>query len=122
MGFIGIKISGLTRVEPGILTMTYRHHDYGKGRLVIDAKTLRLIDRKITIPREYPGEMGRRQIDFKGIEIQRAGDKGSSGEEGIRYILQWETLGRNFDRPRKSALPKPSMLRLYKLSDRDQKP
>ena len=116
MGFIGIRINVPTRVEPGILTMTYRHRDYGSGRLVIDEKTLRPIDRKITIPREYPAEMGRRQIDFEGIGIRRASDIGDSGEAGIRYILQWETLGRNFDRPRKPPLPKPGMLRLYKLS------
>ncbi|MBW8017559.1 MAG: hypothetical protein FVQ82_15380 [Planctomycetes bacterium] len=118
MGFIGIKISGLTRVKPGILTMTYRHRDYGNGRLVIDEKTLRPIDKKITVGKEYPKEMSKRQIDFEGIEIRRKADIGSSGQEGVRYILQWETLGRNRDRRRKSVLPKPSMLRLYKLISR----
>jgi hypothetical protein len=117
MGFIGISISGLTRVASGTVTMTYRHRDYGNGRLVIDEKTLRPIDKKITIPSQYPKEMNKKQIDFKGIEIQRANEKGSSGEDGIRYVLQWETLGRNFDRPPKTASPKPSMLRLYKLSE-----
>jgi hypothetical protein len=119
MGFIGIKISELIRVAPGTLTMTYRHRDYGSGRLVIDEKTLRPISKEITIPRGYPEEMIRPRIDFKGIEIQRTGDIGTSGEEGIHYVLQWETLGRNFDRPRKPPLPKPSMLSLYKLSVRD---
>jgi len=39
MGFIGISISGLSRVDPGVLSMTYRHRDYGRGRLFIDEKT-----------------------------------------------------------------------------------
>jgi hypothetical protein len=119
MGFIGIKTSELTRVAPGTLTMTYRHRDYGSGRLVIDEKTLQPISKEITIPRGYPEEMIRPQINFKGIEIRRTGDIGNSGGEGIHYVLQWETLGRNFDRPRKPPLPKPSTLRLYKLSARD---
>ncbi len=116
MGFIGISISEPTRAAPDILTMTYRHRDYGNGRLVIDEKTLRPIDRKITLPRQYPPEMSKRQIDFEGINIRRAEDIGTNKEAGVRYILQWETLGRNFDRPRKPPLPKPGILRLYKLS------
>lgn len=116
MGFIGIRISELIRAAPDALTMTYRHRDYGKGRLVIDEKTLRPIDKKVTIPREYPTVLNNVQSDFNGMGIQRTSDIGDSGEDGIRYILQWETLGRNFDRPRNSVLPKPSMLRLYKLS------
>jgi hypothetical protein len=35
--------------------------------------------------------------------------------ENVRCILQWETLGRNRDRPRKPPLPRPSTLRLCKL-------
>jgi len=117
-GFIGIAISGLTRVAPGTLTMTFDHRDYGSGRLVIDEATLRPINRKIALANEYPNELERPQIDFEGIGIQRAGDIGRSGEDGIRYILQWETLPSNQDSPRKSPLPKPSMLKLYKLSSK----
>jgi len=54
--------------------------------------------------------------DFPGMKIQRARDMGHSKEEAVRYLLQWETLGPNRDRPRKPPLPEPSMLRLYKLS------
>ena len=50
------------------------------------------------------------------MKIQRARDMGHSKEEAVRYLLQWETLGPNRDRPRKPPLPEPSMLRLYKLS------
>jgi len=116
MGFIGISISGLTRIEPGIFTMNYEHRDYGNGRLVIDEKTLRPIDKKIAPPIEYPREMAQVRIDFEGVDVKRAYDCGNSGDAGVQFILQWETLGPNFDRPRKSPLPKPSMLRLYKLS------
>jgi len=49
------------------------------------------------------------------MEIQRVEDSHESGDEHLRYILQWETLGRNHDRPRKPPFPKPSMLRLHTL-------
>jgi hypothetical protein len=116
MGFIGIRISGLTRLEPGLLTMTYRHRDYGSGRLVVDEKTLRTLPRKVTVTPEYPTELNRVQSDFPGMQIRRANDSGDSGDPNIRHILQWETLGRNHDRPRQPPLPPPSTLRLITLS------
>ena len=115
---IGIEISGLTRVEPGTLTMTYGHTDYGSGHLVIDEATLGPINKKIAITKMYPDELERPQIDFEGIVIQRAGDIGSSGEEGVQYILQWETLPVNQDLPHERLPPTPSMLKLYKLSSK----
>ena len=116
MGFIGIRISGLSQAEDGLLTMTYRHRDYGSGRLVIDEETLRSIDKNVTIKEDqYPEALDKLQSDFKGMGIMRFKDIGDSGDENVRYILQWETLGRNRDRRRKPPLPKPSTLKLYKL-------
>lgn len=119
MGFIGISVSGLDRRSPGVFSMTYRHRDYGRGRLVLDEKTLRPINKEIEIVREYPRDLDRVQGDFEGLEIRRAGDIGRSGDSAVRYILQWETLGRNRDRPRKPPLPGPSLLRLHKLVTKD---
>jgi hypothetical protein len=115
MGFVGIRISELTQAEPGVLTMTYRHRDYGNGRLVLDEQTLRPLDKMIHIDSELPEKLYEVQSDFPGIEIQRAMDIGDSGSADVRYMLQWETLGRNRDRPRDPPLPKPGMLKLYKL-------
>ncbi|MCO6046649.1 BNR repeat-containing protein [Aeoliella sp. ICT_H6.2] len=115
MGFIGIRISGLSRAEPGLLTMTYRHRDYGSGRLVIDENSLRPTTKKIEVTQEYPKELRRKQSDFEGMGIRRAIDIGGAADDSVRYVLQWETLGANHDRPRKPPLPEPSTLRLYKL-------
>ncbi len=118
MGFIGITISGLSRAEAGTLTMTYRHRDYGSGRLVIDEKTMRPVKKEIKVVPEYPEELNTLQSDFEGMEIRRAGDIGDSHNDAVSYILQWETLGANRDRPRQPPLPEPSKLRLYKLTPR----
>ena len=115
MGFIGIRIGALTEVEPGLLTMTYHHRDYGRGRLVIDEQTLRPLDKAIDVTPELPNELQKVKGDFPGLVCQRAEDIGDSGEDGVRYILQWETLGRNRDRARTPPLPEPGMLKLYKL-------
>ena len=116
MGFIGIRISELSRPEPGILTMTYRHRDYGIGRLVLDEETLRPLKRNIAVVPEYPAELQRVQSSVAGMGIRRAEDTGTVADKTVRYILQWETLGTNRDRPRKPPLPQPGILRLHKLS------
>jgi hypothetical protein len=120
MGFIGIRISELSQLEPGIVTMTYRHRDYGTGRLIIDETTLSPVDTEIKIEPEYPETLNSVQSDFPGMKIRHARDIGRSKEEAVRYLLQWETLVRNRDRPRKPPLPEPSMLRLYKLSANEE--
>jgi len=115
MPFIGIRASGLTRVEPGVLTLTYRHKDYGSGRLVLDEETLLPINKDVTVPRTYPRELGKRRSSFEGMSIRRAGDIGSPQEKNVKCLLQWETLGSNHDRPRTGALPPPSPLELIEI-------
>jgi hypothetical protein len=115
MGFIGISISGLSRAEPGILTMTYRHRDYGGGRLVIDEKTLRPLKKTIKVAPKYPTALNVVESQFDGMQIRRSLDSGRPSQKSVRYILQWETLGANRDLPREPPLPAPSTLRLYKL-------
>ncbi len=115
VGFVGIRIGELIEAEPGLLTMTYRHRDYGTGRLVIDEKTLRPLHKTIHVVPELPKEMGKVQSDFPGIGIQRAMDVGDSGSDDVRYMLQWETLDRNRDKARPPPLPDPGMMKLYKL-------
>ena len=117
MGFIGIRISGLHKVQPGVLTMTYRHRDYGSGRLFVDESTLQPLDKQFKVVSKYPGELDQVHSDFPGMQINRSKDIGDSGDGTVRYILQWETLGANHDRPRQPPLPPPTMLRLYKLTE-----
>jgi len=115
MSFIGIEIGGLSVVEPGVLTMTYRHKDYGSGRLFIDEKTLRPVEKRYSVPKGLPRELERRQSDFKGMEIRRAMDLGGGDDDKVRYMLQWESLGANRDKRPPELPPEPSMLRLHKL-------
>jgi hypothetical protein len=119
MGDIGIQISHLVEAGPGRLTMTYQHRDYGSGRLVIDETTLAPLDEKIDVVREYPKELDRAESDFEGMRIRRSHDLGESGDESVRYMLQWESLGANRDKKPPGPLPEPAMLRLYKLSKRE---
>jgi hypothetical protein len=118
MGFIGIDIGRLERVRPGVMMVTYRHRTHGRGRLFFDEERLQALDRKIQVEAVYPSSMQRVTSDFPGMGIRRARDLGSAPDPEISYLLQWETLGANHDRPRQPPLPEPSVLRLYQLRKR----
>ena len=52
---------------------------------------------------------------FPGMQIQTIGDIGEYGGENSRFLLKWETLNRNRDRPREKPWPEPSQLYVYRL-------
>ena len=56
----------------------------------------------------------RPESDVPGMGVRWAGDAGAAPEPGTRFVLRWETLGSNRDRPREDPPPEPSMLRLYR--------
>ena len=47
--------------------------------------------------------------------VRWRGDSGEAPQEETWYMLRWETLGANRDRPREEPWPPPSMLRVYKM-------
>jgi hypothetical protein len=59
--------------------------------------------------------LGRPTIDFPGIEVKTASDVGTAPSADTKYLLRWETLEANRDRPRQPPLPPPSTLRLIEL-------
>ncbi|MBT6764615.1 MAG: hypothetical protein HOA90_08790, partial [Prolixibacteraceae bacterium] len=44
-----------------------------------------------------------------------SGDIGNAEDENSRYILKWETINRNRDRPREKPWPESSQMYLYRL-------
>ena len=115
MPFIGIKVGDLRKVEPGMFSIGWRHRDYGSGRIVLDEATLQPIERKVAIVPEHPAGLSRPTIAFEGMGVKFASDKGRPSSPDTKYLLRWETLGANHDRPRKPPLPPPSVLKLLEL-------
>jgi hypothetical protein len=99
----------------GLLHVPFRHPKQGRGRLVIDEKTLKCVKVIPAVKSTMPTELTKLESTFKGMQVRTAGDIGKSGQTRVRYILRWETLGVNRDRRHKGTLPKPSMLRLIKI-------
>jgi len=109
-----IHVSPVHVYGDGKLKQGYGHPKYGSGTWLLDETTLKPIG-TVEERQGYPKELSVIQSDFPDMRIRRAGDLGSSGEPGVWYVLQWEALGPNRDRPRQGPIPPPSMLRVVKL-------
>ncbi|MBS1825366.1 MAG: BNR repeat-containing protein [Acidobacteria bacterium] len=96
---------GAVRVEKGALLLEYSHDKYGSGVWRLDETTLRPMETR-TAAEEFPPEWLKPGRDGMQVRVQR-------GKGDGRYVLRWETLGPNRDRPRAGDVPAPTMLRLY---------
>jgi hypothetical protein len=98
----------------GSLAQDYHHVKRGSGTWRLDAATLKPTGKA---PRQFPvpPQLGRLESTFPGMEVHWAEDSGQSNDANTRYVLRWETLPENRDRPRQGPVPEPSMLRVYKL-------
>ncbi len=107
-----ISFGGVSAGPGGRLVQSWRHVKNGAGVSAMDEATLKHVA-------ELPQGLGRPvhlekpQSAFPGMSVHWSEDAGSSGEPRVRSFLRWETLPAHRDRPRETALPEPSMLRLY---------
>jgi hypothetical protein len=112
-----VKLSGVSPAGNGRLKQTFTHSKKGSGGWFVDEATLKPLG---SLPQDdasttFPQEMTKKQSSFPGVEIRRAADSGSSGAPGVSYVMQWETLGSNRDKPIKGPIPEPSALRIFKI-------
>jgi hypothetical protein len=108
---------GPVQAEPdGTLTQIYHHPKQGGGIWRLDPQTFKPIGR-LPSRRQLPQEFSRVQSTWPEMAVRTAGDSGRSDQPGVRYLLRWETLPPNRDRPRPAPYPPPSMLRLYEIRD-----
>jgi hypothetical protein len=108
-----IRVSPVKARPDGTLSQHYSHERHGSGLWRLDEATLKPIGKLSETP-PWPEELREPQSRYPGMQVRWRGDSGSSGRADTRYVLRWETLGRNRDRPRDEA-PPPSTLSLYRL-------
>jgi len=100
-------------VQEGTLTQRFSHKKYGRGVWILDEESLRPVATCHAVS-EVPVEILKVEGDFPGLEVRLAWGSGA-GPNGEKYLLRWETLSANRDRPRQGPLPPPSLLRVYSL-------
>lgn len=112
-----VRVQPVRKDGEGGLYQAWSHWKLGTERWQIDPETLRATRQIPKPPPSTPPGFHKVNSDFPGLSARTASDSGRSPEPGTRYLLRWETLGRNRDLPRDPPLPDPSQLVLYKLQN-----
>ncbi len=107
-----VVIKNFIKRDDGFYELSYWHIKYGDGTILLNKKLKNI--GKVLKPEPFHATLNV-EGKFPGLLIQTRGDLSESGEEGVRYMLKWETINRNRDRPREKPWPEASQLYLYKL-------
>lgn len=109
-GSIGKRV-GLTPIalEDGKITQRYWIDTAGTQKFLLEPDGLS-VSEQLPYDKGYPESLETVRSDFPGMELQTKAQKAA---DGTLYLLRWETLGRNRDRPRTGPLPEASPLVLY---------
>lgn len=107
-----VRIKGFNKRQDGKYEIDYWHIKYGNGTILLNEKFERI--GKVLKPEPFGTDL-KIEGTFPGLEVRTIGDLGDSENQNWRYVLKWETLNRNRDRPREKPWPPASQLYLYKL-------
>jgi hypothetical protein len=107
-----VRIKGFQKRADGNYEVGYWHIKYGNGTILLNNKFESI--GKVLKPEPFGANI---EIEgtFLGLEVQTNGDMGKAEDANVRYVLKWETINRNRDKPRDKPWPEPSQLYLYKL-------
>lgn len=104
----------------GRLVQSWSHVKYGSGTWLLDPATLQVTG-TIKLPPRYPAELARPRTKSPGIGVRWTSDVTEKPDRDRRYVLRWESLGANRDKPRSGLMPEPTMLTLYGLIEAGEK-
>ncbi len=101
----------------GSLTQSWHHPKHGSGNWKLDPGALKPVGKAQPPSSGLPGGFSRVESPWPGMGVRTAADLGASDDPKVRYLLRWETLPSNRDRPRSGPLPPPTMLRLHQVRE-----
>ena len=107
-----VRIGSFGRRDDGYYELDYSHIKYGNGTFLLDSN----LDICGEVLKTEPVvSIFQPEGDFPGLQVRTSSDIGNYDQPGSRYILKWETLVSNRDRPHPKPWPEPAQLYLYKL-------
>lgn len=108
---------GAVRPGPAAeLRLEFGHVKSGSGEWTLDNETLAVLRterRRLRLPRDFRKCRG----SVSELQVQLAEDSGLRQPDDTRFILRWETLPANHDRPRDPPWPDPSLLQVVEVRD-----
>ena len=109
---VDFSFKGFKRRKDGNYEVDYWHTKYGNGTILLDNKFKNI--GKVLKPEPFDTNL-KIEGDFPGLMVKTSEDIGPVNDKNFRYVLKWEILNSNRDRPRLKPWPNPSRLMLYKL-------
>lgn len=106
-----VRLGDFNRRSDGNYELGYSHVKYGEGTILLDGQLNPIGE--VLKPASFIAEQ-QPEGNFPGLLVRTAADKGAPSD-GNTYLLKWETLPQNRDRPHPEPLPGPSALYLYTL-------
>lgn len=107
-----IEVEPVELQPDGTLTQNWYHaKNGGLGAFRLNPATL-AAEETIPRPTPYPSELGTVESKTAGMQVRWQADAGKGPDSDVLYMLRWETLPSNNDRPR-DTIPPPTPLRLY---------
>ena len=112
-----VRLGSVTVREDGGLGQSYRHWKEGSGIWRLDEATLKPVGTYPKPPSLLPPEARKVTSAYPGMKVKTT-SRVDPTSPAIRYVLRWETLGPNRDRPRDEG-PPPSELKLFVIDTSD---
>jgi len=108
-----VRLRNFSKRSDGNYEVGYWHIQYGNGTILLN----RNLDNigKVLKPEPFESIL-ELEGDFPGLAVRTSGDIGTSPDPNFRYMLKWETLPANRDRPWPEPWPAPSKFYLYKIA------
>lgn len=106
-------VSPVSTLPDGNLQMQYNYLDQS-GIWIMNPKTL-IPFTEAAVPASMPSDITALRSTFPGMQVQVRGDLGAAASTDEKYVLRWEALPTNMDRPRNPPYPDPSPLQVYLL-------
>lgn len=113
-GAIEVEISvSPAKFEPGVgLVIPFVHKKEGRGRVILNEATLEPLETQASLEFNADPTIMKIESSFPGMQVNTARDLGRATDEHGAFVLRWETLGANRDKPRSEPLPPPSKLQV----------
>lgn len=107
-----ILLKGFQKRQDGNYEVDFWHVKLGNGTILLNDKFEDI--GKVLKPEPLSAKL-KVEGSFPGLLVQTSEDIGEVKEEGVSYVLKWETIKRNRDMAPDLPWPGPSQLYLYKL-------
>jgi hypothetical protein len=111
---IDVAVGRPTPQKDGTVVVDFHTRLAGSGRVRLDGETLAVLGQLPALPPVLPDNLRTAQSKFPGVSVQTMVRRAY----GRVWVLRWETLGRNRDKPQ-ATTPPASELRLYEFPDRE---